>query len=276
MTINRPASAAADVRAAVADHALWYHCIDVAGDLVTPGWFDLRPIVDSMPWPDLRGKRCLDIGTYDGFLAFEMERRGAAEVVATDIADHEDWDWLPRERARRAGKDLAEFAGEKGAGFRIAASALGSSARREVCSVYDLTPERFGTFDVVTCGSLLLHLRDPFRALAAIRSVCDDLFLSAEAIDLPLTVAQPRRPATFVYGDIGQWCVPNAAGHRRMLEVAGFDVVRAPRPYSIPFGPAHPERERSPKEIAHALLQRTITRGRGVPTQAVLCQVTRP
>ena len=38
-----------------------------------------------MPWPDVRGKRCLDVGTYDGFLAFELERRGAASVVATDI-----------------------------------------------------------------------------------------------------------------------------------------------------------------------------------------------
>ena len=41
----------------------------------------------------LRGKRCLDVGTYDGFWAFEMERRGAAEVVAVDVLDHARWDW---------------------------------------------------------------------------------------------------------------------------------------------------------------------------------------
>ena len=39
-------------------------------------------------------------------------------------------------------------------------------------SVYDLDPERDGRFDVVVCGSLLLHLRDPVRALEAIRGVC--------------------------------------------------------------------------------------------------------
>ena len=79
----------ADVREAVAAVPLWYHTIELAPGLVTPGWFDLRPIVDLMPWPDVRGRRCLDIGTYDGFLAFEMERRGADEVVALDIGSHE-------------------------------------------------------------------------------------------------------------------------------------------------------------------------------------------
>ena len=74
----------------------------------------------------MRGKRCLDVATYDGFLAFEMERRGAAEVVATDILDHEDWDWLPRERAGGLAY-LKQEAGTKGRGFEIAAEALGSS-----------------------------------------------------------------------------------------------------------------------------------------------------
>src|SRR4051794_19182475 len=82
-----------DVHATIAKNQLWYHCIDVAPGVTTPGWFDLRPIVDRMPWPDVRGKRCLDVGTYDGFLAFELEKRGAAEVICTDISDHNQWDW---------------------------------------------------------------------------------------------------------------------------------------------------------------------------------------
>ena len=71
---------------------VWYHTIDLAPGVVTPGWFDLRPVVERMPWPSVAGKRCLDVGTYDGFLAFEMERRGAAEVVAVDLDDHDQWD----------------------------------------------------------------------------------------------------------------------------------------------------------------------------------------
>ena len=56
--------------------------------MVTPGAWELRPAARRMPWPaggDLRGLRCLDVGTMDGFWAFEMERRGAAEVVALDL-----------------------------------------------------------------------------------------------------------------------------------------------------------------------------------------------
>ncbi len=80
----------ARAREAVARNPLWYHTIDVAPGVSTPGVFDLRPVVGLLPWPDVRGKRCLDVGTYDGYLAFELERRGAAEVVVTDIAGHAD------------------------------------------------------------------------------------------------------------------------------------------------------------------------------------------
>lgn len=40
--------------------------------------------------------------------------------------------------------------------------------------------------------------------------------------------------------DAFQWCIPNRAGHVRMLTGAGFLVERLSRPYSIPFGHAHP------------------------------------
>src|SRR4051794_41962593 len=89
-----------DPRTAIAEVPLWYHTLEVAPGVVTPGWFDLRPIVDKMPWPDVRGKRCLDVGTFDGFLAFELERRGGAGGGATRNASHEDWG-LPRRPRQR-------------------------------------------------------------------------------------------------------------------------------------------------------------------------------
>ncbi|HEU5033462.1 MAG TPA: hypothetical protein VFT62_01760, partial [Mycobacteriales bacterium] len=145
-----------DLRARV-DELLWYHTIELPGGVVTPGWFDLRPTVDALPWPDVRGKRCLDVGTYDGFLAFELERRGATEVVAIDINDHARWDWPPDVRATGAA-NLARLAGpERGGGFRLAAEALGSAAVLHSASVYDLDPAVPGRGDVVVCGSLLLH-----------------------------------------------------------------------------------------------------------------------
>jgi hypothetical protein len=48
---------AAALRAEVDSVPLWYHTIDVGHGVSTPGWFDLRPIVEGMPWPDVKGKR---------------------------------------------------------------------------------------------------------------------------------------------------------------------------------------------------------------------------
>lgn len=263
----------AAARAAIARNPLWYHVIDVAPGVSTPGAFDLRPVVGRMPWPEVRGKRCLDVGTYDGFLAFELERRGAAEVLAADIDDHESWDW-PAELRVRGPEFLAEVAGpEKGTGFRIARELTGSRVERVPVSVYDLASADLGRFDIVVCGSLMLHLRDPIRALESIRSVCDGVFLSAEHVDLPLTALGPRRPLARL-GPVADlhWWIPNAAGHRRMLRSAGFDVLRSTRPYSIPFGPGHTPRTRGPRDLARAALQRGLAGGEGVPHAAVLAR----
>jgi tRNA (mo5U34)-methyltransferase len=263
-----------EARAAVASLPMWYHTIEVAPGVVTPGWFDLRPILDGLPWPDVRGKRCLDVGTYDGQLAFELERRGAAEVVATDISDHELWDWPPRIRARGAAA-LRVMAGEqKGQGFEIARELLGSSVERTFISVYDLSPETVGEFDVVVCGSLLLHLRDPLRALESIRSVCREEFMSCEQVQLWASLLLRRRPVLVFDGlsELLQWSVPNAAAHRTMLEASGFDVERETPVYCESYGPAHAPVPRSLRRLAVAQARRVFTGHDGVPHHAVLAR----
>jgi tRNA (mo5U34)-methyltransferase len=260
------ASAPTDIAQAVGDVALWYHTIELPDGSATPGWFDLRPIVGRMPFPDVRGMRCLDVGTYDGFLAFELERRGAREVVATDVSDHGDWDWPARMRERGPAA-LAQIAGGKGRGFEVARELLGSSVRKVELSAYDLSPELVGTFDVVVCGSLLLHLREPVRALEAIRSVCAGSFLSAEQVELGLSLRHPRTPVSRLNAEaeLCQWWLPNVAAHRQMLVTAGFRVQRATRPYAIPFGAAHPA-------VAPRLLRRVAAGGQGVPHAAALAR----
>lgn len=147
----------------------WYHTIELGGGLISKGYFDHRSIVDKYGLPtSLRGKTALDVGTGDGFFAFEMERRGADKVVAIDVDRLGDCDWLPRMRTRLDGAMESTTWRDH---FRMAHSLLGSKVERIVCSVYDLSPERVGIFDVVFCGDLLLHLQNPLRALQNIRSV---------------------------------------------------------------------------------------------------------
>jgi tRNA (mo5U34)-methyltransferase len=72
----------------------WYHVMELGDGQVTDGWFDMRPYVKHYGIPErLDGMRVLEIGTWDGFWAFELERRGAAEVIALDLDDEADLDW---------------------------------------------------------------------------------------------------------------------------------------------------------------------------------------
>src|SRR5689334_16427778 len=71
----------------------WYHTFELRPGIVTPGWFDLRELAKTLPIPDLTGKRALDIGTFEGFWAYQLEERGADEVLAIDILDPAAWDW---------------------------------------------------------------------------------------------------------------------------------------------------------------------------------------
>jgi tRNA (mo5U34)-methyltransferase len=265
-----PKTQPGDARAAVASNPFWYHTLDLAPGVRTPGQFDLRPIVDRMPWPDVRGKRCLDVGTSDGYLAFELERRGAREVVAADLADHEQWDWPAHIRANGVDYLRAVAGPRKGLGLRVAKETLGSSVQPVEISAYDLSPERLGEFDVVLAGSLLLHLRDPLRALEAIRSVCTGQFLSANQVDPATSVLWRRRPLTRLDGvsPLCQWWLPNPAAHRQMLTSMGFEIERETGVYAIPFGSGHA----ASGPTARALLRRAFARGEGVPHHAVLAR----
>src|ERR1700730_15846970 len=58
----------------------WYHSIDLGHGVVTPGVVDHRAQLPHYGLPDsMAGLRCLDVATWDGYWAFEMERRRAAE-----------------------------------------------------------------------------------------------------------------------------------------------------------------------------------------------------
>src|SRR5215212_12012394 len=96
-------------RDAVAANPVWYHTIELAPGVITPGYVDMRPVAERLLPDDLSGKRALDIGTFDGFWAFEMERRGA-EVTAIDVDDVQQYDWPPRMRAGAAGTRGESFA----------------------------------------------------------------------------------------------------------------------------------------------------------------------
>ncbi len=260
MAASDPAMTVDEMQRAVDDHPFWYHTIDVAPGVTTKGWFDLRPVVDLMPWPDVRGKRCLDIGTFDGYLAFELERRGASEVVAVDVEDHLLWDWPPDYRSAELARDPGFSGPPKGTGFRLIAEMTGSKVDWRPINIYDLDPAELGTFDVVVLGSLLLHLRDPLRGLEAVRSVTSGVLLSSDQIEASLTLLGREKPLFTLNGSGGdcQWFNFNAAGHERLLYAAGFAIEQRSKPYVVKYN-HHPKHRPTMRNRLRQLAVRRLT-----------------
>src|SRR5690349_15168020 len=100
--------------------------------------------------PSFAGKRCMDAGCGMGRNPYWMLDAGATNMVAVDVDERS---------LAAARKNLARFleSSKPGAPPR---------ARVEKCSVYDLAPDRLGTFDRVTCIGVVHHLESPEEALA--------------------------------------------------------------------------------------------------------------
>jgi tRNA (mo5U34)-methyltransferase len=228
------------VDASVATERRWYHTIELPDGSITPGYADTRAARSYLEWPaEVVGGRCLDVGTFDGFWAFEMERLGAAEVVALDIDDPDLFDW-PYDWRRSGPDGMRRDRRLDGSCFAKAAAALDSSARRTCASVYELHPGEHGSFDVVFCGALLLHLRDPVRALEAMREVCAGELVLVEHIDPVLDLVARGVPCARVAPEADQWWRANSAGLVRLLERAGFAVTWVGRRFLVPHGPGWP------------------------------------
>jgi len=167
--------------------------------------------------------RALDIGTWDGFWAFEMERRGAT-VVALDLDDERKLDYPPRRRPQSFSET------PRGDGFRMAKELLGSNVERVDLSIYEATPEEIGSFDLVFCGTVLLHLRDQLLALERIAGLCTGTFVTAEEYDrlaslVPFAVSRYRADRD---SDVVFW-LPSIRTWRRMLWTAASTASSSTR-----------------------------------------------
>lgn len=180
-----------------------YHRLEIAPGLVIDGDYEMQRYLPHYHLPErLDGTTVLDVGTASGFFALETHRRGA-KVTALDI-----WgpDCLLAEIAQVMDLDLTYVSK----------------------NLYDLDSS-FGTFDLVVCGSLLLHLPDPVGAMRALRSVTGErLVVSTAATPDSATSAEPI--CHFIGqrandGDYWAYWTLGAVAMRQMLLAAGFSRV---------------------------------------------------
>jgi SAM-dependent methyltransferase len=185
---------------------------------------------------DFSGKRVLEIGPANGGLTFWMERQGA-EVVSADLSpdtDKHSWDVLWRPTSDKDATFTAMKSGmtKLNNSWWYARSYFDAKARFVYATAYD-TPEDIGSFDVVTLAAILLHLRDPMRALENVIRFTRKWIVISEVIPLRLTQEELKRPlAVFVPAPNSNW--PPHGGitwwHMspelfiRYLDIKGFDI----------------------------------------------------
>lgn len=177
--------------------------------------------VDAYGLPaSLSGWSSLDLGTTDGFFAFEMERRGSAPVVAIDVG------------VGTAGGSEERFErvrAERGSAVRYVDGGLPAIAAEGA------------RFDLIVVGHCLASMDDPLSSLRLVHRLTGTMLLveldvhpSLEAGGRPVLEIVPTagRP------DAGGWMISSAA-LRAMLVEAGFAVQAQLGPFDV--GPGHPQ-----------------------------------
>jgi tRNA (mo5U34)-methyltransferase len=187
----------------------WWHSIDLGDGQITPGAHKIEELRDNFAkflLPDLKGKRFLDIGCWDGFYSFEAERLGAS-VTSVDC-------WRPEK-------------------FFVAREALRSKAEFHELSIYEVTKEKLGAFDVVFFLGVLYHVKHPLLALEQVCEVTRDLaIIETHQID---NLFDTKHPVMEFYemdelgGQYDNWWGPNVECLIQMTRTAGFVRVEVLR-----------------------------------------------
>jgi tRNA (mo5U34)-methyltransferase len=238
----------------------WFHSIDLTPTLRTAGVKSaerLRQELDDLNLPDdLSGKSVLDVGAWDGYFSFALERRGASRVVALD---HYAWAVDQAEQRRRSAERVArgerlrpwhedpelwrpdELPGK--AGFDLAKLALGSRVEAVVGDFMTMDLEPLGRFDVVLFLGVLYHLENPFAALRRLASVTAGVCV-IETVCAVFPGFEHHALWEFfetdeLDGDPTNWWAPNAAALCAMCRAAGFAAAEL-KGHPAPTDPPNP------------------------------------
>lgn len=208
------------------DATTWYHSFELRPGMVTPGVcpYPTPAICDMLQIPaDLTGMKCLEIGSMDGPMTFELERRGA-HAMALDVQDPT---WVGFDSARRI---------------------MGSKAVHYEGSVYGLPHDEMKDLDLVVFCGAWYHLKYPLLAFerislamkvgATLHFEGEALLHYAESLDgapsglapefiaeldakrVPVCASYPNR-----YKGMSNWFIPNAACVESWLQASGFEVI---------------------------------------------------
>ncbi|MFA5022567.1 MAG: methyltransferase domain-containing protein [Patescibacteria group bacterium] len=184
----------------------WWHTIDFGDGVVSNGHIskEIHDLISSSFPKDLAGKTVLDIGTWDGYYAFECEKRGAT-VTAIDNNMHK----------------------QNSKGFEIAKTILDSKVQYYDLDFFDVPKKLNQQFDVVLFLGVIYHLKNPLLALETLYQITKDILI----IETHYIKTQDDTPMARFYpgkelgNDETNWWGPNVSAIVSMTKAAGFGLV---------------------------------------------------
>jgi tRNA (mo5U34)-methyltransferase len=190
----------------------WFHSLELGNGLSTSGSATKEALnrkIRCLRIPDdLTGMTVLDVGSWDGYFAFEADARGASRVLATDYFCWGGRGWGKKE------------------GFLLAREILGSKVEDKTIEVDDLSPTTVGMWDIVLFFGIFYHLRDPIKAMQAAASVASKSMIVETCIvndemSEPIMRYVPRKPGE----ETSNYWRPNSAMILLLLNEMGFSRV---------------------------------------------------
>ena len=211
----------------------WYHTFHFENGDVIDGMYDIASNISDYQFPKVGGKRVLDVGPGSGWFSAYFEAEGAV-VTSVEAANSNQFDifgrwqiptdqWTPDQETY--GEGFEKF-GPMGPSFDFIRDLLNLRLEKISALPYQIDEKLSGSepYDLIFAGSLLMHLRDPIRALAAMRRVCRGQIIANSYFD-PRMDAIPEPSMKFTGWSPILWWLPNRACLIKWFEGAGFKDV---------------------------------------------------
>lgn len=204
----------------------WRSKIEVSPGLFTGGGQDVAHLarhylkMANLTPEEMKGKRVLDVGCWDGAMLFHLEKYGA-NVVGVDVMDPDKY------------------------GFNILKKIFNSKVTFFRRSVYDISRSELGKFDIVLFFGVFYHLKHPLLALEKLNEITEmggflmgsgtssDLFFSQGNKSISFAEEYPKinefavtcyTDGSFL-GDKTNWIIPNQKCVENWLSRSGYDIT---------------------------------------------------
>lgn len=199
----------------------WHYPFDLGdGVVIRPSYAEKKLQLRDFIWPvvldlcggTLGGQRVIDVGCNSGFWSLEAHKSGAAYVLGID--------------ARPMHIQQAE----------LVRDALGINPEQleyRQMSIYDLSRELVGEYDLCLLLRILQHLPHPLLALEKVREICcAHLAVDTHVVrmDQPVFYLHGEKPSNPLYGVEGMALEPSRRAVEKMLAWSGFTEIRAVPP----------------------------------------------